>query len=176
MFSLNEKVVYPGHGVARISRILKRKVGNEITTFFDLHFVNQDMTILVPIENMEAIGVRRLSTVDTIKEIFVLLGEPRKRPLNDVVTNWSKRNKVYLGKIRTGDMREIGEMYRDLKCIERHKELSFGEKNLLVQIEGLLAEEVSLVEAISKEKAIDLLRSATGPIPIRKPVTLEKTL
>lgn len=175
MFSLNEKVVYPGHGVARISRIIKRKVGNEITTFFDLHFINQDMTILVPIENMEAIGVRRLSTVDNIKQIFALLGEPRKRPLNDVVANWSKRNKVYLGKIRTGDMREIGEMYRDLKCIERHKELSFGEKNLLVQIENLLAEEVSLVEGVSKEIAIDLLRSAASPLPIRKSVTLEKT-
>ena len=83
-----------------------------------------------------------------IKEIFILLGDPRKRPINDVVANWSKRNKLYLGKIRTGDMREIGEMYRDLKYIERHKELSFGEKNLLIQIEGLLAEEVSLVEGI----------------------------
>jgi CarD family transcriptional regulator len=175
MFSLNEKVVYPGHGVARINRIIKRKVGNDFTTFFALHFINQDMTILVPTENMEAIGIRRLSSPENIQEIFTLLGEPRKRPINDVVANWSKRNKVYLGKIRTGDMREIGQMYRDLKSIEQHKELSFGEKNLLTQIEGLLAEEVSLVEEVSKERAIEQLRAATSPLLLRKSVVLEKT-
>ena len=66
-----------------------------------------------------------------------------------VTTNWNKRNKEYQGKIRTGNLREICEIYKDLKHIQCQKELSFGEKNLLHQTEGLLVEEIALVSNIT---------------------------
>ena len=66
--------------------------------------------------------------------------------------------KEYQGKLRTGNLRKICEIYKDLKHIEMQKELSFGEKNLLSQTEALLVEEISLVNNMETDKAMQQLR------------------
>ena len=76
-----------------------------------------------------------------------------------MATNWNKRNKEYQGKLRTGDLCEICEIYRHLKHVELQKELSFGEKTLLHQTEALLVEEIAIVRNISENEAADYLRS-----------------
>lgn len=160
MFALNEKVVYPGHGVARICRIIEKKVGGTTTNFFELAFFNKDMTILIPIDSVTSTGIRKLSSVENISTMFEILSEPCVKPLQDSpATNWNKRNKEYQCKIRTGNLQEICKIYRDLKHIATYKELSFGEKNLLDQTEVLLVEEISIVTHVSEEIAIERLRA-----------------
>jgi RNA polymerase-interacting CarD/CdnL/TRCF family regulator len=61
--------------------------------------------------------------------------------------------------LRTGDLQEICKIYRDLKNMSVYKELSFGEKALLSQTEMLLAQEISLVQNMDEEKAVEHLRS-----------------
>jgi CarD family transcriptional regulator len=164
MFVLGEKVVYAGHGVAKISRIIEKKVAGSITCFFELKFINKDMTILVPTNNLTTVGVRRLSSRENIDSIYKILSEPCVQVVNDLVTtNWNKRNKEYQGKLRSGNLAEICKIYRDIKHIATYKELSFGEKNLLQQTEALLAEEISIVENVIEEKAIEQLRSLVTP-------------
>lgn len=159
MFVLHDKVVYPGHGAAHISRVIEKKVMDVQTTFFELEFVNKDMTILIPVHSISTVGIRKLSSHDNIKEIFKMLSEPVSKlhcELN--ASNWNKRNKEYQCKIRTGNINEIGKIYRDLRHIATYKELSFGEKNLLQQTEGLLVEEISLVTHMPVEQAIEQVR------------------
>ncbi len=159
MFTLNEKVVYPGHGVARVVRIIEKKVAGKSVEFFELKFINKDMTILVPVANVLSVGIRPLSSSKHINDIFKILSTPAVPICHDtVITNWNKRNKEYQGKLRTGDLREICSIYKDLKYIETQKELSFGEKNLLSQTEALLVEEISLVNNMETEKAMRQLR------------------
>ncbi len=166
MFSLNEKVVYPGHGVAKINRILERRIAGKSTSFFELKFLNKDMIILVPVYNAVSVGIRRLSSRKNINIVFKMLAEPMEAAHHEaVVINWNKRNKEYQGKIRTGNLHEICEIYRDLKRIEGQKELSFGEKNLLKQTEALLVEEIALVHDMGKDKAVEQLRSLVGSMP-----------
>lgn len=118
------------------------------------------MTILVPTHNIAAIGIRSLSTSTKIDGIFKILAQPALRiTSSELTTNWSKRNKEYQNKIRTGSLEEISQIYRDLKCIELHKELSFGEKSLLRQTETILAEEIALVKEFAEEKALEHIRS-----------------
>jgi CarD family transcriptional regulator len=165
MFSRNEKVVYPGHGVAQINRILEKKIAGNTASFLELKFINKDMTILVPVNNAMAVGIRKLSSLDRVNAIFKMLAEPSKHNHGDVVaTNWNKRNKEYQGKLRTGDLTEICEIYRDLKHVELHKELSFGEKTLLQQTELLLVEEIAIVKNIAEGDAITYLRSLISPM------------
>ena len=161
MFTRNEKVVYPGHGVAVINRIIEKPIAGNLTKFFELRFLNnKDMTILVPVENAIDVGIRPLSTSKRINDIFKMLSEPVVNLHHDLaMTNWNKRNKDYQGKLRSGDLREICVIYRDLKHIETQKELSFGEKNLLHQTELLLVEEISIVKNMGEETAIKELRS-----------------
>lgn len=161
MFSVNEKVVYPGHGVARINRIVtKMVVGNE-ASFYELVFLHKDMTILVPTNNADTIGVRCLSSQKSIDDVVAILTTPARR-LNQfefTASNWNKRNKEYQLKLKTGNLRELCEIYRDLHVIALRKELSFGEKSLLQQIESLLVEEISLVQDTGADKTIEYLRS-----------------
>lgn len=159
MFVLHDKVVYPGHGAAKISRIIEKKVMGIETTFFELEFVNKDMTILIPVHSISMVGIRKLSSPDNIKEIFKMLSGPASKMHCELnASNWNKRNKEYQCKIRTGNINEIGKIYRDLRHIATYKELSFGEKNLLQQTEGLLVEEISLVTQIPVEQAIEHVR------------------
>jgi len=158
-FCLNEKVVYPGHGVAQINRIVEKLVAGNRACFFELKFLNKDMTILVPTHNLSSVGIRRLSSVEHISDIFKTLAQPSQRISYDAVTNWNKRNKDYQCKLRTGDLQEICKIYRDLKNMSVYKELSFGEKALLSQTETLLAQEISLVQNMDEEKAVEHLRS-----------------
>lgn len=158
-FCLNEKVVYPGHGVAKINRIVEKKVAGNQTCFFELKFLNKDMTILVPTHNLTMVGIRRLSSSENIIDIFKILSQPSKKISLEVTTNWNKRNKDYQCKLRTGDLREISKIYRDLKNMALYKELSFGEKALLVQTEMLLAQEISLVQNMDEGVAVKNLRS-----------------
>jgi CarD family transcriptional regulator len=158
-FCVKEKVVYPGHGVAQINEIIEKLVAGNKVRFFKLEFLNKDMTILVPTENLTSVGIRRLSSTQHISAIFKTLAQPSQKISSEAVTNWNKRNKDYQCKLRTGDLQEICKIYRDLKNMSVYKELSFGEKALLQQTETLLAQEISLVRNVDKEKAVEHLRS-----------------
>src|SRR3990167_3004647 len=163
MYSLNEKVVYPGHGVASINRVIEKSIAGKSTKFFELKFLNKDMTILLPIDNIIAAGVRKLSSDKNIEAIFNLLQEPA----DDIIKNseffkassWNKRSKQYQFRLRSGNIVEISKIYRDLQYVSQKKGLSFGEKNLLSQTESLLAQEISLVKNVVEEKAVERLRS-----------------
>lgn len=162
MFKLHENVVYPGHGVARVSRIIEKNVGGKAIIFYELSFINRDVTVLVPTHNTEVVGLRALSTPKSIQDIFYTLAEPAgKIDYHEfAASSWNKRSKGYQLKLRTGSLRELSEIYRDLRFIGTQKTLSFGEKNLLSQTEALLVEEISIVCNMEQDKAIESLRGA----------------
>ena len=161
MFSVDDKVVCPGLGVARINRIIEKEFGGKKASFYELVFINKGATILVPTLTNGSQVIRPLSPEDKVNEALKILTEPAKRMLNSEFTasNWNKRNKEYQLKLRCGDLKGLSEVYRDLKYISRYKELSFGEKNLLLQAENLLVEEISLVQHLSQDKTIENLRA-----------------
>lgn len=169
MFSLNEKVVYPGHGVARINRLIKKTMAGKESTFYELTFLSKDVTVLVPTQNAEAVGLRPLSSQEHIKIVLATLTEPVKRtnPYESTASNWNKRNKEYQTKLRTGSIKDLLEIYRDLRSIATQKELSFGEKSLLHQAETLLVEEIALVRHTATENVLEELRGLYA-IPRRK--------
>lgn len=165
MFSLNQKVVYPGYGVAEVVRIFEKKFRDQVAILCELQFLNKDMTVMVSAEKAQEIGVRPLSSTDHINTVFETLLQPATRldSLAASSNNWNRRNKEYQNKLRTGSLKDISEIYRDLKTISHHKELSFGEKNLLNKTEALLVEEISAAETLKEEKALEKLRSFFVP-------------
>ena len=72
---------------------------------------------------------------------------------------WNRRYREYMEKIKSGSVFEIAEVLRDLIVLKREKELSFGEKNLLVKAEHLLAEEISAAQQVDEDMAVQKLRS-----------------
>jgi CarD family transcriptional regulator len=163
-FSLEEKVVYPGYGVAKINRVVEKKIAGNSALFYELVFLHRDMTILVPQNNVMSVGIRKLSSTQHIDDIFRAFAEPLAEQNPDACPcNWNKRNKEYQFKLRSGNIKEICKIYRDLRFIEKRKELSFGEKSLLQQTELLLVEEIALVRDMPEEKATEELRAMLPP-------------
>ncbi|HXW85919.1 MAG TPA: CarD family transcriptional regulator [Candidatus Bathyarchaeia archaeon] len=163
MFKPREKVVYPGHGVAILDRIVVKQVAGKRVEFFELKFLHKDMTILVPVESSMRVGIRPISSPEYIGKIFEFLAQPAIFvPYDPSIINWNKRNKEYQGRLRTGNLHELCLIYKDLKMIEQNKELSFGEKNLLAQTEELLVQEIALVQDVAQEYAVQHIRSLIG--------------
>jgi CarD family transcriptional regulator len=159
MFLVNEKVVYPGYGVAFISKLVKRLISGKQTSFYELKFFNKDMAVLVPEDRLEAVGIRRLSSQQDLESMFKVLSEPIVRTEYEVgLNNWNRRNKKYQLNLRSGDLIKICQIYKDLQIISQTKELSFGERNLKSKIEQLLIEEISVVKNIDREKALKFLQ------------------
>ena len=168
MFSLNEKVVYPGHGVAKVNRVIEKEFGGQKESYYELTFINKGAMIMVPTKNANTVGIRPLSSRDIVEEALKVLTEPAKRVpnLEFNASNWNKRNKEYLTKLRNGTLKGLSEIYRDLRQISKQKELSFGEKNLLSQTEALLVEEISLVQQTDQDKAVENIRQLSQNICI----------
>lgn len=161
MFKLNDKVVYPGHGVAVVKEITEKQVGSNKITFFKLVFTYKDMTILVPIYNIATIGIRQPSDKDTIQKVAKELLQRPERKLESIdftPSGWNKRNKEYQQKIQSGLLIEIAKIYRDLMYVSQQKDLSFGERTLLQTTEDLLVQELQAVKNIEKEVIIQEIR------------------
>jgi CarD family transcriptional regulator len=161
MFKLNENVVYPGHGVAVVEDIVEKSVSGTSIKFLKLAFLFKDMTILVPVYNTESIGIRKPSNKEVVDAIINELHKEPERKLESIdftPSGWNRRNKDYQTRIQSGRLLEIAKIYRDLMYVAQHKDLSFGERNLLQTTEELLAQELQVVQNQERELVIQLLR------------------
>ena len=162
MFQLNEHIVYPGHGVALISDIVEKEVAGNKIQFLKLSFLFSDTTILVPTYNADKVGIRRLSTPKDVDNVLKELAAAKNKKIDTIdftPSGWNKRSKEYQTGIQGGDLLEIIHIYGDLMNISQHKELSFGEKNILQLAEDLICQEIQTVSKKDSEAVIRLLRA-----------------
>jgi len=162
MFKVNEKVVYPGHGVALIEEVVEKTVAGNKINFFHLRFLYKDMTVLVPVNNAPHVSVRHLSSKVEVKKAFDELGRPPERKLENLdftPSGWNKRNKDYQMKIEGGSLLDLIKIYRELMFVAKQKELSFGERNLFQMTEDLISQEIEIVTNDTREEVVRLMRS-----------------
>jgi len=133
MFQVNDRVFYPGHGVAIIEEVIEKFVTGKTLKFFKLKFLCKDMTILIPVNgNSDNMGIRLLNSIKGVDDALKVLFSAPKKVLNAsdfTPSSWNKRNKDYQLKIQGGDLKDIVCIYKDLMYISKYKELSFGEKS-----------------------------------------------
>ena len=153
-FKVGETVVYPHHGAARIIKIQDRKVRGETRVYLTLEVAQGDLTIMVPAENVEEIGVRDVVDQAGLENVFeVLRTEQVEEP-----TNWSRRYKANQEKIASGDVLKVAEVVRDLSRRDTDRGLSAGEKRMLAKARQILVSELALsqkVEETAAEQTLD---------------------
>jgi CarD family transcriptional regulator len=161
-FQIKDKVFYPGHGVAVVESLDKKVIAGNEVSFFKLCFLAKEMTILVPERNVDSIGVRCLSStalVDRALNELYVQPEQKIGNLDFTPSGWNKRNKEYQLKIQNGGLIDLAKIYRDLMFVAKHKELSFGERNLLNMTEDLLLQEIVIVRKKGREEVLREIRS-----------------
>jgi CarD family transcriptional regulator len=152
-FVVGETVVYPHHGAAKITEVKKRTVRGDEKLYLKLHVVQGDLTIEVPAENVDLVGVRDVIDQQGLEEVYEVL----RTPFTEEPTNWSRRYKANLEKISSGDVIKVSEVVRDLWRRDQDRGLSAGEKRMLAKARQILVSEVKLATKTEEDEANILL-------------------
>ncbi len=149
VFKVGETVVYPHHGAALIQATETRTVKGEEKLYLVLKVAQGDLTVKVPAENAEIVGVRDVVDQTGLNKVFEVL----RAPHTEEPTNWSRRYKANLEKLASGDVNKVAEVVRDLWRRDKERGLSAGEKRMLAKARQILVSELALAEGTNEDKA-----------------------
>ena len=148
-FEVGETVVYPHHGAAKIVEVADKTIRGEKKKYLQLKVAQGDLTIWVPAENVDMVGVRDVIDKKGVQVAYgVLRAEFTEEP-----TNWSRRYKANLEKLASGDVVKVSEVVRDLWRRDQDRGLSAGEKRMLAKARQILVSELALAHKSDEEKA-----------------------
>src|SRR5215469_1502128 len=152
-FKAGDFIVYPTHGVGRISKIDEQEVAGIKLELFVITFEKDKMILRVPTAKAKAIGMRKLSSPDVVANALnTLRGRARIKR-----TMWSRRAQEYEAKINSGDLISIAEVVRDLHRAGGQPEQSYSERQLYEKALDRMAREVAAIERIDRDAAIGIL-------------------
>jgi len=152
-FKTGEHIVYPSHGVGRITAIEEQEVAGFKLELFVISFEKDKMTLRVPVPKIVSVGMRKLSEPDVMKKALeTLKGRARVKR-----TMWSRRAQEYEAKINSGDLVSISEVVRDLYRSEAQPEQSYSERQLYEAALDRMARELAAVENLTDTEAVKMI-------------------
>jgi CarD family transcriptional regulator len=140
-FEVGDKVIYPNHGLGIVERIEDKTILGTTCGFYHLRIVANDTTVLVPVSNVDGVGLRRAISDEEVERLFGLLGDGKI----DNHQNWKGRFKDNSDKMRSGSIYEVADVLKSLTFLAKSKSLSFREKRMLDRAKFLIISEVSEV-------------------------------
>ena len=152
-FKVGETVVYPHHGAAKIEAVEMRSIKGVATEYLVLRVAQGDLTVRVPSDNVDLVGVRDVVNAEGLEKVFEVL----RQPYTEEPTNWSRRYKANLEKLASGDVIKVAEVVRDLWRRDKERGLSAGEKRMLSKARQILVSELALAEHTNEDKAETIL-------------------
>src|SRR5919201_2431874 len=151
---------FPAHGVGVIEGVQTKVISGTERRFYMLRIIDSDMTIMIPTENVQSVGLRRIIGKDMVAKVYKVL---RDKKVEIDQQTWNRRYREYTEKIKTGSVLEIAKVLRDLFVLKGDKELSFGERKMLDTARNLLVKELSIARSHSEEKIMEELRTIFAP-------------
>ena len=156
MYKVGDKVVYPHHGAGTVVKREKHEVLGEKREYLTIKILHNDMTVNVPAENAERIGLRKVIDEEAVKKVVKYLTSGG----TEMPKNWNRRFKHNRDKMKTGDIYELAEVVRNLSLRDGEKGLSTGEKQMYVKAKKILASELMYAKNMSEEEAFLWLEDA----------------
>ncbi len=152
MFKVGDLVVYPIHGVARITEIRNENIGGAEQQCYILKTEVKSgagsSVIKLPVDKVDSNGVRRVVSEEEVPKVIEILEKRGSR--NDSLT-WNRRHREYQDKMRSGSIFSAAEVYRDLSLLKETKDLSHGERRLYDQAHNLLIKELSIAKRTDED-------------------------
>lgn len=148
-FVVGDHVVYPTHGVGRVTGIVTEEIAGHRLTLIVVEFEENRMVLRVPVAKARTAGLRKLSSRKAIElALSTLKGRARIKR-----TMWSRRAQEYEAKINSGDPIAIAEVVRDLHRNAGQPDQSFSERQIYEQAMDRLAAELAAIEQVDKPTA-----------------------
>src|SRR4051812_15428847 len=154
-FKTGEAIVYPAHGVGRITAIEEQEIAGFKLELFVVSFEKDKMVLRVPTAKAASVGMRKLAEPELVQRgLDVLTGRARVKR-----TMWSRRAQEYEAKINSGDLIAVAEVVRDLYRSEKQPEQSYSERQLFEQALERMAREIGAVKRVDDDLAIKELEA-----------------
>ena len=154
-FKNKEYVVYPSHGVGQITSVERQEVAGHELELYVITFAKDKMTLRVPTNKSEAVGMRKLSEPKVITQaVDTLKGKAKVKR-----TMWSRRAQEYEAKINSGDLIFIAEVVRDLYRSDKQPEQSYSERQLFEAAIDRMAREVAAADNMDDAAAVTRLET-----------------
>ncbi|MDX6413733.1 MAG: CarD family transcriptional regulator [Gaiellaceae bacterium] len=153
-FDVGDKVVYPHHGAAVIEKREQLTVNGETREYLTLRVSYGDLTVKIPTDSTDLVGLREIINDEEVEEVFAVLRKKEAR----MPTNWSRRFKNHVEKLKSGDIYQVAEVVRNLSLREKEKGLSAGEKRMLANARQIIESELTFsinVDVAEAEKKLD---------------------
>lgn len=162
-FKTGETIVYPAHGVGRITAIEEQEIAGFKLELFVVSFEKDKMVLRVPTAKAASVGMRKLAEADLVqKALDTLAGRARVKR-----TMWSRRAQEYEAKINSGDLIAIAEVVRDLYRSEAQPEQSYSERQLYEAALDRVVREISAVNRVTETEAQKLIEASLAKSPRR---------
>jgi CarD family transcriptional regulator len=155
MFNIGDKIVYPIHGAGIIESIEEKEILGNKNKYYIMRIPLSDMRVLIPLDNIEALGIRRVIDREQAEKVLEILAETPTE-MNKI---WTKRYRENERKIKSGNIMEIAEIVRNLMVLDRIKKLSAGEKKILANAKNILISELMLILDVTGEQAVHILET-----------------
>jgi CarD family transcriptional regulator len=152
-FEVGQSIVYPAHGVGRVTAIETQTVAGMELEVYVVSFDQDKMILRVPTNRAEASGMRALAGSKLVDDALKTLGGKARIKR----TMWSRRAQEYEAKINSGDLISIAEVVRDLHRGDDQPDQSYSERQLYESALDRMARELAAVENIDRDKAMDML-------------------
>ncbi len=161
IYNLKDYVVYPKHGVGKITNVEKAVIGEIEIQFYKIFIEKEKLTLTVPINQQSKL--RPISSVNQINKcIAILKTKPKIKR-----TMWSRRAQEYDQKINSGKIYELAEVVKDLnKNTDIIADQSYSERQLFEKAYERLKSEFEAVLKISPEDVQKKMDKALGRIQI----------
>lgn len=140
MFEIGDKVVYPMHGAGIIEGIEEKEILGQKQKYYILKFPVGGIKVMIPTHNVEETGIRQVITTQEADRVVEILGSSKTK----MPSNWNRRYRMNMDKIRSGDIYEVADVVRNLALRDQEKGLSTAERKMLNTARQILISELAL--------------------------------
>jgi CarD family transcriptional regulator len=156
MFKIGDKVVHPYHGAGMVVDIEEKKFLEERGRYYVIDLVACDGIVMVPLDNVQKIGLRRVSGKRAISRAMNTLASTP----DTLSSDHKERQERLREELKTGDLIKITEVVRNLAWRNHQKGLTMADNKLYQRAQTFLASELALARGIELQEAIEQLQIA----------------
>jgi CarD family transcriptional regulator len=147
-FKVKQKVVYPSQGVGLINSIEEKDFNGEKVPFYVVYLEVTDMTIMVPVDKAEGLGIRAIVPAPDAERALEFIGEPFEPNPSD----WKLRYQMNIDLLKKGSVLDIAAIVRSLYHRSKVKELPIMERKLYESAKKLFEDELSTALKKTREE------------------------
>lgn len=153
MFNIGDEIVYPMHGAGIIVDIEEKKILGELHKYYILQISVSDMKVMLPVNNLDTIGIRRIVSEDAANEAI----NHFHNCCEDTNNNWNQRYRENIEKIKKGNLIDVATVAKTLLLRDNKKSLSNAERKMLSNAKNILISELVLAKKVSSEEIKEML-------------------